>query len=209
MPAAARREMRIGVDFDNTIADYDEVFLLAAKRGSLVSPDFSGGKEAVRAAVRLLENGEEKWMSLQGKVYGALMSHARIVEGFADFIAASRKAGVSVCVVSHKTERGHFDKERVDLREAARRWMQHTGLFSQGGHPDVPAFFESTRLEKIERIKAVGCSHFIDDLEEVFLEPTFPQGVGRYLLSRRDGPLPAGPFNAYRNWNEISDAIFA
>ena len=163
----------------------------------------------MRKAVRALPGGEEKWMRLQGKVYGALMSQARMVEGFVEFLEASRKAGIPVYIVSHKTERGHFDEEQIDLREAARRWLRDSGIAGPNGLPDPHVFFEATRSEKIERIKELGCSYFVDDLEEVFREPSFPDTVGRYLLSRRDGNLPNGPFKAYRSWGEICDAIFA
>ncbi len=201
--------MRIGVDFDNTIVDYDNVFALAARRANLVDENCSGGKEAVRKAVRALPDGEVKWMRLQGKVYGALMSKARMVEGFVSFLEASRTAGIPVYIVSHKTERGHFDEEQIDLRKAARRWLRDNGVSGPNGLPESHVFFEATRGEKIERIKELRCSHFIDDLEEVFREPSFPEAVERYLLSRRDGDLPSGPFKAYRNWNEICHAIFA
>jgi len=44
--------MRIGIDFDNTLIDYDRVFAAAAHALGLVSPDFKGSKRAVRDAVR-------------------------------------------------------------------------------------------------------------------------------------------------------------
>lgn len=201
-------EMRIGVDFDNTIVDYDNVFVSAARTAKFIDENWIGGKEAVRRAVRELADGEQKWMRLQGKVYGALMSQAHVVEGFGNFLEASRRASVSVYIVSHKTEHGHFDEERIDLREAARRWLRSHGFSGPNGLPDPHVFFERSRSEKIERIRQLRCSHFIDDLEEVFREPQFPEMVDRYLLSRREGNLPIGPFKACRNWGEICNAIF-
>ena len=58
---------------------------------------------------------------------------------------------------------------RVNLRQAALGWMTAQGFFGTSGFA-VPAenvFFESTRAEKLARIAALGCTHFIDDLEEV------------------------------------------
>ena len=43
-------------------------------------------------------------------------------------------------------------------------------------------FFEDTRADKIARIKAIGCEVFIDDLEEVFVDPAFPDGIDRILF---------------------------
>ena len=59
----------------------------------------------------------------------------------------------------------------------------------------------------VDKLRAQG-AHFVDDLEEVFLEPAFPEGVGRYLLRRVAGKLPSGPFTAFHSWREISDALF-
>jgi len=199
--------MRIGIDFDNTIADYDDVFWLAAKHEQLVDEGFSGGKQSVRERVRALERGEERWMRLQGRIYGALMPHARPVGGFESFLSAARNLGATLFIISHKTEYGHFDEDRVNLRDAARRWMRERGILGQNGVPEEHLFFEASRGEKIERIRCLSCAHFIDDLEEVFREPDFPASVGRHLLYRNDGALPVGPFTPYRSWDEIRDAL--
>jgi hypothetical protein len=201
-------ERRIGVDFDNNIVDYDHVLAMAAKREGLLPPGFSGGKPDVRSALRAMADGEQKWMRLQGKVYGALMSEARLIEGFDEFLGCCRAAPATVYIVSHKTEYGHFDEARVNLRNAARRWMTEQGFFDRLGLAPAHVFFEATRADKIARIKSLECSHFVDDLEEVFLEPEFPRGIERYLLSRGARELPHGPFLARRSWSEIRNAIF-
>jgi len=201
--------MRIGVDFDNTIADYDEAFVAAARGEGLLANGLAGGKTAVRAALRALDGGEERWMRLQGQVYGALMPQARLIEGFLGFLERSRQAGVPVHIVSHKTEFGHFDAARISLRDAARRWMADQGVVGTRGLPPESVVFEGTRREKIARIRSLGCTHFVDDLEEVFRDPDFPPPVARFLLSRGGGALPVGPFRACRSWDEISDAVFA
>lgn len=200
--------MRIGVDFDNTIADYDEVFLLAAKREGLVDGGFVGGKQAVRERIRTLDKGEERWMRLQGRVYGAFMDQARLIDGFTEFLCAARRAGAEIRIISHKTRFGHFDEERVDLRDAARRWMRERGVISVDGVAQDHVFFAATRSEKLTEIGRTGCAVFIDDLEEVFREPEFPSSVQRFLLTRQKGPLPVGPFTAYQSWHAIRDAIF-
>ena len=40
--------MRIGIDFDNTIANYDEVFCKVAINNKLIKKDWSGNKQALR-----------------------------------------------------------------------------------------------------------------------------------------------------------------
>jgi hypothetical protein len=82
-------------------------------------------------------------------------------------------------VVSHKTRHAPYDPTRTDLRAAALTWMRQKGLLrsGQGGIAPEHVFFEETRAAKIARITALRCSHFVDDLAEVFLEPAFPREV--------------------------------
>ena len=54
--------MRIGVDFDNTIACYDEAFVKVGRNENILPTEFSGStKSEVREAIRSLENGEHEW----------------------------------------------------------------------------------------------------------------------------------------------------
>ena len=53
--------MRIGLDFDNTLIRYDDVFATAARDRGLVNANFSGNKQEVRDAIRLLPDGEFAW----------------------------------------------------------------------------------------------------------------------------------------------------
>ena len=39
--------MRVGLDFDNTLVCYDDVFLKAALENNLLAPNFSGNKQEV------------------------------------------------------------------------------------------------------------------------------------------------------------------
>ncbi len=51
--------LRIGIDFDNTVIAYDQVFCATAKLDGLISADFAGGKQAVRDCIRSLPDGEQ------------------------------------------------------------------------------------------------------------------------------------------------------
>src|SRR3954462_371888 len=160
--------MRIGIDFDNTLIGYDEVFRAAARERCLLGPEFGGNKQALRDAIRLLPDGEPTWQRLQGQVYGKGIRGAAMCEGADAFLRRCRAAGNAVFVVSHKTEFGHHDPDRVNLREAALGWMETRGFFAPEIYaiPRENVFFESSRAEKLERIAALRCTCFIDDLEE-------------------------------------------
>jgi hypothetical protein len=198
--------MRIGIDFDNTLIDYDRVFLEAARERGLVSRDFVGPKRAVRDAIRLLPDGELTWQRLQGHVYGAGIGGAVPFPGARDFLRRCAREGVATFIVSHKTRFGHYDPARVDLREAARGWMSEQGFFRTGaGLPGDHVYFESDREHKLARIAALACTHFIDDLEEIFADPRFPAGVRRILLAESGAEACDALCG---DWQDVTAVIF-
>jgi hypothetical protein len=197
--------MRIGLDFDNTLIDYDRVFVEAARERGLVPRDFAGSKRAVRDAIRLLPDGELTWQRLQGHVYGAGIDGAVPVPGSQGFLQRCARERVGVFIVSHKTQFGHYDPARVDLRAAARRWMTAQGFVGHGGLPADHVYFEDDRAHKLARIAALGCSHFVDDLEEVFDDPNFPAGVRRILFAEAGADCCD---THCTDWRQITEAIF-
>ena len=200
--------MRIGIDFDNTIVSYDHVFTAEARARGLIGDGFTGTKTEIRDHIRSLDDGELEWQRLQGRVYGALMAEARLIEGVGAFLEQSREQDHEIFIVSHKTQFGHYDPDRVDLRKTAMTWMQTRGFFDGGyGFKPENIFFEPTRKEKVARIGTLGCSHFIDDLIEVFKEPDFPDGVEK-LLFHSGAEAPEGPFKVFASWQEITDDVF-
>lgn len=198
--------MRIGVDFDNTIAKYDRLFAtLAVEQGLLPSAPV-GGKTAVRDAVRALPNGDEEWQHLQAKAYGTRMSEADISAGFSRFVARCRAKGLPLFIVSHKTARSQIEPTGPSLRAAALAWMESKAFFDQSyfGFDREAVYFEDTRAEKISRIRRLHCTHFIDDLVEVFEEPDFPDEVsGLLLTSQDDGADPANVVRC-KCWNDVT-----
>lgn len=202
--------LRIGLDFDNTLILYDRVFAGIGQSMGLLPPGFSGTKVEVRAWVRALPDGEAKWTLLQAKVYGPGIEQAVPSPGLWEFLDRCRTEDADVFVVSHKTETAAADPAGTNLRIAARRWIDERGLTApgRGGIRPERVFFEATRREKIARIAALGCTHFVDDLAELFLEDGFPAGTGRHLLLHGSETLPSGPFHAHQSWTEVGDAIF-
>ena len=203
--------MRIGIDFDNTIAGYDHVFAQAAADAGLLADGVATNKKEVRAALRKLTDGEISWQRLQGEVYGARMSEAKLIEGVASFFVGCHDVGLDVFIISHKTNHNRFDPEQVNLRIAATLWMETHQFFDEDGLavPRKNLYFEETRADKIARIADLRCTHFIDDLEEVFREAAFPNTVTRYLFSPDTVPLPQGPFRAFSCWHDIESEILS
>jgi hypothetical protein len=205
-----KSKLRLGIDFDNTIVTYDEVFRSAAAYWGMIREGTCDRKQAIRDRLRQLPDGDLAWQRLQGHVDGKGISGGKIFEGVDSFLRRCRAQECPVVIVSHKTQFGHHDPDRVDLRQAALGWMGAQGFFRDGGYgismDDV--YFENTRAEKLARIGALGCTHFIDDLEEVLTDPQFPHAVTRILFSDgRDYPVSA-PYIACSSWKHIEEHIF-
>jgi hypothetical protein len=69
-------------------------------------------------------------------------------------------------------------------------------------------YFEGTREEKLKRIEHLGCTHFIDDLEEVFQEQDFPDGVQKILYAPSASDSRPSGMTVATTWAEIGRLIF-
>jgi len=198
--------LRIGIDFDNTIANYDSVFEFAAKEKQFISQDWKGNKKELRNLLRNSVKGELKWQQLQGLVYGKYMHKAEAFPGLREFLFACKVRGVDLYIISHKTEYGHFDAEKISLRDEARKWLENNFQISKGkfGITRQNVFFHSTRLEKVQRIKELRCDYFIDDLVEVFEEELFPNDTKKILFDRSiSNPEASIDISILKSWSQI------
>jgi len=194
----------IGVDFDNTIADYDQMMHGLALKQRLITAAINADKQKVRDHIRSLDNGEIKWQELQAMAYGKFMHQARLIEGVQEFFEVWRQQGKSVFIVSHKTRFAAQDKEKIDLHQAALHWVKEKRLAIR----ESEIFFEADRQQKINRIAMLGCTHFIDDLEEIFSDKTFPEGIEKILYApHRPGKNSQGVL-VKSSWKAIHDSFF-
>ncbi|MDC1280898.1 phosphotransferase enzyme domain protein, partial [bacterium] len=105
--------MKIGIDFDNTMAKYDKVFINAAIEKNFISPGWSGNKELLK---KELYSQHNQWETLQGLVYGPLMRKAVCFPGLKKFLSKANFSNHKIFIISHKTIYGHFDKTKTKLR---------------------------------------------------------------------------------------------
>jgi len=198
--------MIVGVDFDNTIVCYDELFHRVAVERSLVPAEVPRTKPAIREHLRR-GGRENQWTELQGIVYGPRLREAAPFPGVLEFFSRAVRSEVPVQIVSHKTRLPVIGVAH-DLHQAARDWLVQQGFFDPNriGMSVDNVCFCTTREEKIQRIKTLGCTVFIDDLEEVFREPSFPGGVERILFApETTTSLP--DVRTLKSWKQISDHV--
>jgi phosphoglycolate phosphatase-like HAD superfamily hydrolase len=192
--------MRIGVDFDNTIVDYEGVFHAAALERGLIEASLPKDKNAVRDFL----NGsgrKDDFTALQGYVYGSRMELARPYPGFREFVSAARAAGHDVFIVSHKT-RFPLLGPKYDMHDAARAFLSDRELAGGEAVPHEQIYFEETKEQKIERASVLGVDAFIDDLPEILAMPGLTSRCRRILFA----PNGAGEtrFEVCGSWDEIT-----
>lgn len=202
--------MLLGMDFDNTIVCYDQVFHQTALEKGLIPAELPVSKDQVRNHLR--ERGlEDAWTELQGIVYGPRIHSAPPFPGVLDFLARCKQQDIPIRIISHKTTFSKIGAMRTNLRTAALDWMVTQRFFEMEGlglsREDV--LFGATRQEKIEHIRQSGCTHFIDDLEEVFLEETFPVNVEKILFAPNRQSAELLGVTVFTTWQEINEHFFA
>ncbi|MCE7997279.1 MAG: hypothetical protein HEP70_00320 [Rhodobiaceae bacterium] len=199
--------MRIGIDFDNTIACYDGVFHRAAVERGLIEEKLGTDKNTVRNYLREIGK-EDDWTELQGYVYGARMDLVAVYEGFLSFVKQARQLDHDLVIISHKT-RKPFMGPPYDLHDAARSFLEAQNVVSPEHVPNV--FFELTLDEKVARIRSEGCDIFIDDLPELLGHQQFPRQVRGLLFDPADH-FPGGVANGvtyevHPDWKSISQTL--
>ncbi|MEO0534995.1 MAG: hypothetical protein AAF215_14145 [Cyanobacteria bacterium P01_A01_bin.123] len=204
--------MRIGVDLDNTLLKYDRAFLAAAAQLNLVLPNEVKTKQQIRSFARSKPDGELLWQRLQGLAYGVcIVDHADLFPGVKRFLWRCQQRAHQVIVVSHKTEYGHFDSSRTPLRVAARDCLKKHGLLAAQSPFLHQLFFESTRTEKLHRIRTLNLDVFIDDLPEV-LEGLKELALTKILFSpnlqfSEDADLRQSAVTITSTWQAVDSQI--
>ena len=189
--------MKVGFDFDNTLINYYGVFFEVAYSKGLIPLNIKKDKNSVKDYLNKNSQGEF-FTEIQGLVYGKEIFRSspskNILIGLNDLLKKEKKA--NLFIVSHKTKYP-FIGEKIDLREAANRWIKkNLKLNEKSIFPEKNIFYESTIEKKIERINYLKCDYYFDDLP-IIIE-NLPSHIKGFLYD---------PLNKYREGNlkKISD----
>ena len=199
--------VRIGLDFDNTLACYDGLFFRLALERGLIDQRLPRRKRAVRDHLR--KTGREAiWTALQGVAYGERLLEAPPFPGVLPFLETCRRRGWEVCIISHKTRTPACGSE-VNLQHAASTWLEHYGLLDRErtGIGAEHVWFEPSRPDKGRRIAAEGCTHFVDDLLEFLREPCFPKNVVRIHFDPSTNVKSAPDILLAGKWSQVERLI--
>ncbi|KZN47182.1 hypothetical protein [Pseudoalteromonas luteoviolacea] len=193
--------MIIGIDFDNTIADYTGVFYRVALQLGWISADIGQSKTEVKDYF-IQQNREPKWTELQGIVYGKEIGQAVPYDGALKCLQSLKEQGHTLYLVSHKT-RYPIIGSKVDFHLAAKNWLATNNFIGQINAPfeEDTLFFNETLDTKVNKIKELKCDVFIDDLEKVLTHSDFPTSCQALLFQPN---LSNDQSNHITHWHEVN-----
>jgi len=195
------KPLLLGLDFDNTLISYDQLFYRVALDKALIPEETLQQKNAVRDYLRQ-QDQEEDWTRLQGEVYGSRILEAIPYQGMLDVINSFSSKQIPMRIVSHKTRTPYLG-EPWDLHAAARSWLAQQKIHGSNemALSAGQVFFELTKEAKVERILELGCTHYVDDLPEIL--QMIPDHVEKILFSPDAKSDKYPDWNLMRSWQEL------
>jgi len=173
--------MRIGIDFDNTLVNYTEIFGMIAEEMGLGSGD--NAKMAVKTHLVSRQGDDTLWKEIQARVYGVLINKAVCLPDFIDFFRYAEKNGIELFIVSYKTAFAQLNGDPVSLHNAARKWLDQNLPFFKKEN----VFFETAVAKKIRRIASLDLDYYVDDLLSILYHRDFPKNVKKILFGNGSG----------------------
>ncbi len=157
--------MIFGFDFDNTIINYDKVFYNIALKKKLINKKVKKSKESIKSLLIKKKNIKE-WIKLQSTVYSQEIHKAEPNHKIIKILQFLKKKKIKFYIVSHKTKYPYYG-EKVDLHKISRSWLNKNIFNKKNKLNKCKFYFETSIKKKIERIKKLKITHFIDDLKEI------------------------------------------
>ena len=200
--------MRIGIDFDNTIACYDGVFHAAALERGLIPTDLAPRQE------QRPRSPQRRWP--QGRFHRTARLCLRRAHGPGVALSGLRRIYWRRTRRRPRTLHRQPQDPASDPGAQARHACGRPRLSGRprsgrrGASQIDPArvFFELTKEEKVARAASLRCEMFIDDLPEILAMPGFPEGMRKILFDPENqfagSPDGAGKFDRRSSWAAIS-----
>ncbi|CAE19696.1 conserved hypothetical protein [Prochlorococcus marinus subsp. pastoris str. CCMP1986] len=196
---------KLGLDFDNTLIDYDEVFYKLALEKNLIPQSINKDKKSVRKFF-IDNNIEDEFIKLQGEVYGLKVLEAKQSFGMFEALKSLKNDNFELIIVSHKTKYPYSGK-KYDLHKAASNWLEVNKFYDEDGlaMKRENVYFEVTKEDKISRIEELDISFYIDDLQSI-LEMIRPS-IKRILYNPKFKEKIDKDFYLLENWKDLKYLI--
>ncbi len=191
--------MKIGIDFDNTLISYDEIFYKIAFSKGLIKDKVPKTKVGIRDYF-IKNNHEEVFTNLQAEVYGPQITNANIFDGVLETLNYLSKNN-SIVIVSHKTI-FPYSGPKYNLRDFADKWLKkyqlHTSCLNT---PISNIFYENSLQNKTRRIIDLNCDIFVDDLPKVL--NSLPKNIKKFLFNPNNEYVKNKELSIFDSWEKL------
>ena len=196
----------IGIDFDNTIVVYNNLFYKIALDKKLIPAKFPKNKIKIRDFLRN-QNKDHEFTKLQSEVYGKRILDAEPAPNIFESLLKI-KDEFKLIIISHKTKYPYYGT-KYNLHEAAISWLEKNNFMSSQGlnlsYEDI--FFCTTKDVKLETINNSGCQFFIDDLPDIL--EFVDKKIKRVLyLNKQSKPLGNSWDKTLDDWINLGEIIY-
>jgi uncharacterized HAD superfamily protein len=204
---ASMNKIRIGIDFDNTIVNYDNLFSRALSETSWKDCVSLGNtKSSIKTNLFRCDGNDLRWQELQAILYGVLIKDAPPFPGVLDALAyLVSSGGFEIFIVSHKSKNSLY-LPSITFVDKAFLWIQENKISALIPFENI--FFAPTRDEKIEIIRNLNLDFFIDDLIEVLIDKNFPN-INKILFSVEATNFQNNEIITLGNWQSIKKNLMA
>lgn len=197
--------MRIGIDFDNTIINYDGLFKRLALEQNLVPKEIGETKNDVRDFLNGRGNNSA-FTKLQGEVYGKHINLASVYEGFRNFLTRRFSYNDEVFLISHKSQ-FPIAGEKFDLHKSAKGFLNLNDLIGEHVFNISNIYFEPTKEKKVDRVRQLEIDLFIDDLPEILLMISTVTNSKTYLFDPNKINPRDRNYIIHNSWDSMTEAL--
>ena len=190
--------IKIGIDLDNTIIDYDKVFYKIALKEGLITKNIKSDRIKIRNFIK--KKSLVKWKILQSKIYSVYINEAEVKKGFLNFINSVYQKGFEFCIISHKTKYPYMGEKR-DLHLISKKWI-NININKKIDFKIKNIFFETSEKKKINKIIKQKCDYFIDDLPSIL--EAIPKKTKKILIDTKKNYKKTNKFLVLDKWKKIS-----
>lgn len=192
---------KIGIDLDNTIIDYDQLFYKEAFKKRLIPKKMDRNRIKIRNYIK--KKSVTKWKQLQSNIYSTYLDKAILRKGFIKFIIHLTKRGFNFCIISHKTKYPYIGK-KINLHNLSKKWIENNinKKLKKYDCEIKKIFFETTEKKKIKKIINEKCDYFIDDLPSILI--SLPKNFKKILIDPQKNYNKKSNFLVLNEWKNIS-----
>ena len=143
---------KIGIDFDNTIVSYDNLFHKIAAEQKLIPRNFPQSKLLIRDYLRKKDK-DELFTLIQAEVYGKRILEASPAPNVDLVIKELISIGCDVSIISHKSLYP-YKGPKYDLHKSAMLWLEKNNFFDKEkvGLSRYKVHFNLTKEDKIKKL---------------------------------------------------------